>query len=419
MKKKFTIIVLLFSIYKAEAQTSAFVTIDSLLLKGRYQLALQKLEAIQPPTFASNKKIATIYESIDANKNAIKFYEKALNLKEDYATKVKLGKVYRKEKQYRKAIKTFEEIKAVDAENLLVQYQLGRLYLLTKQPEKSKETFQNLIAKDSQNANYSYQLGLAYAMLKKRNLKINSFLDAYEKDDAHIKSIHQLAVAFTLLRDQDSASIFINRGLKVNPNHIPLNKMQANKLYREERYLDGIKVLEKIDSLQPFELFTQKMLGRNWLKLKNYEEAKKYFRKAKKIDRQDYKIYTYLGQIALEQKELRTAYFNFLQATYVGKEKRDQEYYGLGQVHLEKEETKEAIKMFEKAFRENSKNYKALFQVASKSDDFYKNKKIAYKHYQKYIDRFEKKDTALTNHANLRIQQIKKYYFLKGETIKD
>ena len=367
-----------------------------------------------PESFVSNYKKASIFEAIETHKKAIIYYEKALSFKDDYATKVKLGKAYQKLKKYKKAIIVFEDITKSDSENLLVKYRIGRLYLLTNKPQKAKTIFQELIEKDADNANYSYQLGLAYAMLKKRDLKINSFLDAYKKDDEHIKAIYQLAMSYILLRDRDSANIFIERGLVVDINHVPLNKMKANKLYRDKRYLDGIKILEKVDSLKPNVKFTQKMLGRSWYKLKNFEEAKKYFKRAKKIDKSDYKSYTYLGQIALEEKDLRTAKMEFMLATFIGKDKRDEEYYGLGQAHLESKETKPAIRMFTKAYQENKNNHKALYQMATLSQIFYKDKKIAYKHFDNYVDRFQEKDSLLTNHAKEQLKIIKKYYFQKG-----
>ncbi|WP_072555486.1 tetratricopeptide repeat protein [Tenacibaculum todarodis] len=416
MKKKILVLFVLIFLTKVEAQTSAFATIDSLLQKGRYKIALQQLENM-PESFVSNYKTASIFEAIDNNKEAVLYYEKALSFKDDYATKVKLGKAYQKLKKYKKAISVFEEITKNDSENLLVNYRIGRLYLLTNQPKKAKNIFQELIKKDAENANYSYQLGLAYAMLKKRNLKINSFLETYKKDDEHIKAIHQLATSFILLRDRDSANIFIERGLVVDANHIPLNKLKANKLYRDKRYLDGIRILEKLDSLKPNEKFTQKMLGRSWYKLKNFEEAKKYFNKAKKIDQSDYKSYTYLGQIALEEKDFKTAFFQFSMATFTGKDRRDEEYYGLGQVNLETKKIKEAIAMFKRAYQENRANYKALYQMATLSQEYYKDKKIAYKHFNNYVDKFEEKDSLLTNHAKEQLTIIKKYYFQKGEIL--
>ena len=77
----------------------------------------------------------------------------------------------------------------------------------------------------------------------------------------------------------------------------------------------------------------------------------------------------------------------------------------------------QAIDMFKKATIENRNNFKALYQQASMSDDYYKDKKIGYQLYEKYINNFEKRDSVLTNYAKRRIREIKKEYFLKGETL--
>ena len=199
MKKRILIIVLVIGFIKAEAQTSVFKSIDSLVNIGRYQKALVKLKKM-PSNFESNKRIATIYASIDNYKLASRYYEKALLLKDDYGVNVKLGKSYQKEKKLGKAILIFEEVLKKDQENLLIKYQLGKLYLQTKQLLKAKNIFKELIMKDEVNANYHYQMGIVYTMLKKRNLKINSFLKTYKYDDEHIKAIYQLSVAYTFIK---------------------------------------------------------------------------------------------------------------------------------------------------------------------------------------------------------------------------
>ncbi|PKH50369.1 hypothetical protein CXF68_06490 [Tenacibaculum sp. Bg11-29] len=242
MKKRILIIVLVIGFLKAEAQTSVFTSIDSLVHIGRYQKAIILLKK-QEPTFQSNKRIAAIYTSIDNYKLATKYFEKALLLKDDYSAKISLGKSYQKEKKLNEAISIYQKILKKDSANLLISYQLGKLYLKTKQALKAKIIFKELLEKDRSNANYHYQMGIVYAMLKNRNLKINSFLKTYEKDDEHINAIHQLALAYTFLRDKDSANLFINKGLKVNTNHIALNKLKINNLYRKKDYLSAINLL--------------------------------------------------------------------------------------------------------------------------------------------------------------------------------
>ncbi|WP_422089463.1 tetratricopeptide repeat protein [Tenacibaculum ovolyticum] len=416
MKKRILIIVLVIGLLKAEAQTSAFTSIDSLVHIGRYQKALVLLKK-QESTFQSNKRIAVIYTSIDNYKLATKYFERALLLKDDYRTRISLGKSYQKEKKIQEAISIYEGVLKEDKENLLISYQLGKLYLKTKQALKAKSIFKRLLQKDRNNANYHYQMGIIYAMLKNRNLKINSFLKTYEKDGEHINAIHQLALAYTFLRDKDSANLFINKGLKINSNHIALNKLKINNLYRKKEYPLAINLLEKINSLQPNEHYTFKMLGRTFYKLKDYEKAKEYFEKALKVDKSDFKSYTYIGDINFDQKKYKKAMYNYMYATFIGKEYRDTEYYQLAKTYEKIGKPKEEIKAYKDAYKENRSNYRALFQLANTSENFYKDKKIAYKYYKNYVSRFETKDSLLTSQAKVRLKEIKKYYFLKGEML--
>lgn len=416
VKKNILFSIFLLAILKVEAQVSTFKTIDSLVAIGRYQTALTKLHE-SDTTFQSTSKIAAIYNAIDNFKQASKYYEQALTLQNDYATKLKLGKSYEKEKEFNKAIAIYEEIVNNDAENMLVQYQLGKLYVKTKQPTKAIETYSTIIKQDSTNANYHYQLGVAYGMLKKRNLKINSFLKAFTNDDTHIKSIHQLALAFTFLRDKDSAAIFINKGLSVNPNHIALNKLKINSLYRNEKYKKAIKLLNRIDTIEPNEHYTQKMLGRSYFNLKKYKKASEFLKKAIDIDQSDFKAYTYLGDIDFENKQYHKAQINYMLATFIGKEPRDVEYYQLARVFKELDNPKEELNSYKKAVEENRKNYKALFYYAVKSEAYYEDKRIAYKLYKNYVSRFDKIDKSMTKYANERIKVIKKHYFSQGEIL--
>ena len=109
---------------------------------------------------------------------------------------------------------------------------------------------------------------------------------------------------------------------------------------------------------------------------------------------------------------------SYLMATFIGEEKRDEEYYGLATVFYETKKPKQAMRAFEEAFKENRRNYKALYQLAKLSDDYYKDKKIAYKHYIKYIETFYESDEDMANFVRRRIKDIKKEYFLKGETLR-
>lgn len=419
MKKIILVTVGLFFIAQfLYAQKDLKKEIDSLILKGRTKVALEKLNQLED-SFEKNEKIASIYYQIDQTKKSIEYYQKALLIKDDYKTKIQLAKSYQKLKLHPKAIDVYESIIEEDPENLLVKYQLGKLYLTRRKANKAIKTFQELYRVDKSNANYSYQKGVAYAMKKQRNEMIDSFLEAYAVDSTHIKSIYQLANSYYKLHDADSTSLFLNKGLALDSTHINLNKLYVNQTYREKEYAKALKVLEKLEKLVPNEIFVINMLGRTHYNLSNHQQSKEYFERSKDIERSNYKTWTYLGHVEMKLKNYRKAKLNYMMATYMGKEKRDEEYYGMGHANLKLNKPLEAIAMFDKAYKEDRGNYKALYQKAKTTDDYYKEKKKAYRLYIQYNLQFENMDKNLTAFVQRRIKEIKKEYFLKGIELED
>ena len=304
MKKKI-LIVLLFGILKVGAQTSTFSASDSLFAKGRYKLALKELEK-KPSSFLSNYKKAVIYESIDDYKKTAEFLEKAIVFKDDEKAKLKLAKMYQILKKSKKAVPIYEAILEKDSLNLVLKYKLGKLYLITRNAERAAITFKYLIRNDDTNANYSYHLGLAYALQGKRDPMMNSFIDTFEKDTLHIKAISRLAKSFKKLKDVDSTQLFVNKGLAISPNDIDLNKLKINQLFREKKFLEAVPLLLNLDTIDKKDTYSKSMLGRTYYNLDSLDKAKKYFKKLSYMDKENYKASTYLGHIALKQKEYQS-----------------------------------------------------------------------------------------------------------------
>ena len=418
MKKKILLIFIL-CVYQGYSQTNQiFKEVDSLILKGRIQLAVIKLNQLEP-SFEKYSKQATIYYQIDKTKKALINYNKALDIKDDYKTKIQLGRAYQKVKDYNNVIRIYEEILEKDSLNLLIKYQLGKIYLIKRKANLAVKTFQELSNLDTTNANYSYQKGIAYAMKKQRNKMIDSFLEAYETDSTHIKSINQLATSFAKLGDRDSTFLFINKGLRIEPNHFKLNKTKINLLYKEEKYKEVLPVLRNLDTVYPNKISVIDMLGRVYYSLGDYENSKEHFLRSKKLDKGNFKTYTYLGHVAMKTENYREARLNYSMAIIFASNKLDEEYYGLGNLELKKENPKAAMGMFKKSYNANKQNHKALYQLAKTTDDFYIDKKQAYKYFREYLFYFDEINEGLTNYVQRRVKDIKKEYFLKGEELKD
>lgn len=416
MKKIYVLLVVCVSL-KVGAQTSTFSQADSLLENGRYQMALVQLKLIDTLQNISNYKIGNIYASLDDQKNAIKYYRKSLALNDSYRVNTLLAKSLKRVKKYNEAIEIYKLLLEENTDNLIITYQLGKLYFTINDLEKAEKIFKTLAEKDLNNPNYHYQLGLISARKANGNGMLNNFLNAYKTDKTHIKSVYQLAKTFSQLRMRDSAKLFTNKGLQLDNLHINLNKLKINELFRGKKYKAAIKRLMILDSLVPDVLYTKKMLGRSYFNIDSLNLAEVNFKKAKILDKEDFKIWTYLGHIYKSKKEYRKSFFNYLRATSVGEKERSEEYYSLGMLHLELKEPKMAIAMFKASIKESNRQNKVLYQLALTSDSYYKDKKIAFEYYEDYINRFETKDKDITAFVKNRMKEIKTELFMKAEKV--
>lgn len=415
--RKIYILIVVCIIIKVEAQTSTFSYADSLLNAGRYQLTLKKLKQIDTLQDISSFKIGKIYASIDDYKNAINYFQKSLLFKENVIVKISLAKAFHKTRQYRRAINIYKDLLDDDPNNLLITYQLGKLYFVINDLNNARIIFEKLKKIDLKNPNYHYQLGLIAARKLDGNGMLDNFLKAYKSDSTHIKSVYQLAKTFSQLRKRDSSRLFTDVGLQLDSLHLNLNKLKINELFRKKKFTLAIERLKLLDKVSPNDLYVKKMLGRSYFNIDSLDLAKSYFLAAKKIDKEDFKIFTYLGHISKLKKDYRQAFMDYMRASYVGKKERSEEYYSLGLLYVETKRPKMAILMFDNALTDNRNKFRALYQKALTSDSFYKDKKIAYELYDEYILRFEEKDKDITEFISNRLKELKKEFFFKGEKV--
>jgi len=417
MKKIFIVIGLLFTMLKTEAQSSVFVVVDSLLMKGNYQEALTLLENTVPKTFLIYEKSAGIYQSIGSDTKALAFLNKALEFGTNESIKVKLAQLFVSTGFTSKAVETYESLIEKDTSNLLVANSLGKLYLSLNQAEKAEKIYRYLMKMDTVNPNYPYQLAESLEKQNKHLEMGQRYLDAYKLDTLHIKSIFGLAQFFKSLKFKDSTSLFIDKGLKIDSNNINFNQLKANELYFLKDFSGALIYLKKLDSLNFSSVQIYEMFGMCYYNLQDFVLAEKYFKNAVILDPDNSQILYRLASLYYDKKDNKMATFYLHRSILSAKPDIDKQYYLLGIISKEDGNLQAAIEYFEKSHKNNYKNYKALFELAVTSDAYYKDKKIALKHYKSFAEKFNSNDNIMTAYVEGRIKEIKKQYFIEGEIV--
>jgi tetratricopeptide (TPR) repeat protein len=145
----------------------------------------------------------------------------------------------------------------------------------------------------------------------------------------HLKAITILAKSFKKLKDIDSTQVFVDKGLVLSPNHFELHQLKINQLFKDKKYAETLPFLLHIDSLHKKNTYITNALGKVYYHLDSLATSKKYFKKSSSMDSEDYKANTYLGHIAMKEKDYKAAMLNYTVATFKGQEDKDEEYYGL------------------------------------------------------------------------------------------
>lgn len=205
--------------------------------------------------------------------------------------------------------------------------------------------------------------------------------------------------------------------MRINPKSINFNQLKAKEAYGKKDYQTALIYLKKLEDLQFKTIFTYKLFGLTYMKLEDYDNAEKYFKKVLKKNYGDASLHYNMGVLQKLKGDLKGAEFSFMFSIMSQKPDVDKQYYEIGLINLEQKKLQKAIGNFKKSYENNSNNYYALFQLALATDDFYKDKTIALKHFENYIKRFDSKDKEMTAYVIKRLKDMKKEFFMEGVKI--
>ncbi len=381
MKKIFLLLISILSI-KAEAQTSALAVADSLFQLGSYSKAISFYEKVADKNTYSQTKIAQAYVGLGA---------------------------------YRKAISYYEIIVEKDSTQLISKYELGKLYYKIKASEKAFSCFKNLIKADNQNPNFHYQLGLVQLQAKDVNY-IKSFKKVVVIDRFHLKGIKQLCKYYLKKRSWISFEKYNAIGLQNYPEDEVLINYKAQACFKQQQYKKAIIYFTKLYEADSENKFVLYRLGLSNHMLLKYDNAIEFYKKAIEQESTNGDYHTQIGLAYMGIESYVKSRRHLLQALVFNGVKVDAELYNIGLLHKEQKQYAKAMQLFQKAFKENSYNYKAKFEQAICADNYYKDNDSKLKLYQEYKLYFEDKNKRNDEVVAARISHFKELIHLEGNT---
>ncbi|MEM1327618.1 MAG: tetratricopeptide repeat protein [Bacteroidota bacterium] len=298
----------------------------------------------------------------------------------------------------------YKETLKVDSVNVTAMSSLGRLYEQERNYKTSLPYYQQLVQLDSTNSYYHKRLAYNYSKLGDMFSGINAFLKAYEFNPRDIEVIEQLSDVYLRTQNYEFAKEMLQKGLYTDPNNIKLLYVKA-RLHKHDSEHEGvIETVTQAMSQGDTSNYYQMILGVAYLYLDSLNQSVFHLQELVNREKDTEHTHHYLGVAYHKMDSLERSAEHFELAIEKGiSSKIDMYYADLGSIAEEQKKYKKAIAYYEKAYSYDPKD-EYLFHLGHNYDLYYKDKKIALRYYQQYVDSVDQK---YRKYATDRIERLK------------
>lgn len=326
---------------------------------------------------------------------------------------LKLGNTFKAKKYYNHIIEN-------DSNHLQALNQLGVIYMKESNHKNAQACYEQLIQLDSTNSYYYKNL----AKIKSKQGLLSSAIQLYDSslfynpDD--LESIISLAEIYIELMEHDdsfkkSFSEALELGFGIDSLNRQLLELSAENSYHQKEYQSTINSLQLIfEHYQDTTGWQANLLGMAQKQLKNWQQAEKWFLWIIQKEEDAELTHYYLGTVYDQQNKNEKAIKHFELAIEKGISDNIHNYYvSLGDAFEARGELSKTIKAYQSAYEHSDLNI-LLYKLARSCDEYYKDKSIAMRYYQRFVDN-SKQNNQYTEYARYRIDKIKEYLHARNE----
>lgn len=435
--KKYILIFFLLSTSSLFSQTSGLKdSISILLINRQYDKAIR----LSSQALGQNSSKTWAWISMGQANLALLRYKKALgdflkaekNEPENISLRYALGQTYSSLGDFKKASTEYEKILQADSSQIYARLELARSYAKSDQLLKALGIYKNLTNRYPGNFAYNKELGLTYLKLDSLDRATWFMHNAININNRDQGLITRLATIYNKEGHYKLALNVVKLGRKQDSMSIPMISLEGYCYYLLQRYSKAITLFEQAQDLGDNSLFTAKHLGISYIYARKAPSAIPLLNKVFQADSSSNNSY-YLGiaysdmaQFGITQYDSAYFYFSLtlkLMEPNPYTKASVYRYLAASQVNLGK--YKEALKDYKLAYRFDPSEYVVLYSIGSLYDHSLKDKKMAIKYYQQFLDRagynpdeeksVDKKYVSITKVAYMQITRLREELHFEGE----
>ena len=220
----------------------------------------------------------------------------------------------------------FEKEAQSNPDNLYIQRQLGKHYEVNKQYGAAKEVYLREVAKNPQNPDAHFFLGSLYATIGEYHKAKNAFEEALFLEPNHAATIEAMT-SFVNSKEQRELSQDI---LRISSEKFPDGPAQKMTIIRDKMasgdFMEALNLAEEASVNFPNHTGFVHLIGENYLKMGQVEEAKRSFQRTIKLDPKNIQSYLSLADLYFEQGKFVYAALSYGDAVYLEPDNSDYRY---------------------------------------------------------------------------------------------
>jgi len=332
---------------------------------------------------------------------------KAYNLASENVKNYKIAKVFEAKGNKNEALKYYQNYFVQDSISIPITFDYGSLLLDVSKYKEAQIIFDELVKKQKDNPIFLYYLGLAYDKQNEPLKAFNNYKLASEIDSLYHKSNYKLAYFYTQIKQEKEAIKICNRFINQNDEDIEMLKLRAQVYYVKEDYNNAIKDYEKLLQLNQEDEFIYKDIAKAYFMQEQYREAIKIYDYLLELNPEDSNYYFErslcfgnIGEYNKAQNDLDKT-IELKQVTF------ESEYFYKAVYYQKNVQLNQALRFYNKAYKENNENVEAYYQICIITDYKEVDKKNVLPFFERFLKRFPEAHTSKTNYINKRISQLK------------
>jgi len=251
---------------------------------GRTKNAIRELQSlIQAGKFKEQSELLLVITHLRARQFA-EAIDSALSMlnrhADDPAYLTLTGNVFAASNDKAEATKYFRRALAIDHNFVPAIMSLAQLAEQEGDTKKATALYKSVIQLNSKHTGKSAVAPLlALARLAEKSGNTGGMLKWLEQARANtrqdVRPRIALAAYYLRLRQPEKAAVYLQEGLKAEPNNLTLSSMQARVFFEQGQYDNALPLLQKQVARVPQSIYLRTLLAENYLKLGQNDNARK------------------------------------------------------------------------------------------------------------------------------------------------